>query len=463
MGTQKREAQKRLDDLDSQVRTFRTQAEEQEKTLQAQEAEVFAKKQELTDLKSDELRTEQQMQSTTTQLDKLTTTLQDTQQQISQIKARIVVLKEHQDQMNEALVAYDDALEQGDPSRLSDDLLLALPAVVNDSDILTSPLSDAAQLNGDGTSHGDPFSSLNGPVRSSDPFKDSEFFQNRGTHSSSGDPFGGATRDPFASAFGASNTTASNSGSDPFGSDPFNSAKSPSGREESPTPALPPKKSKQPPPRPAPPKAGKAPQRPAPPASHLTKSPHADPFNDPFSSSATSATSKDPFGGSGFADFASFDDKLMSPSAGDAFDAWGISTVPTKTTNVQQQQQHRYAEFEFTEDPFKDVGFGDPFASISEDPFAAPPTNSIRKKISDNLDPFAMEKDPFAPFSAPSNVKMDSDSSFSSDAAWSSRSDPFNGSTTNKTSSSIWGDDTQFSAPTSSRNNGTHQFNLKPR
>lgn len=50
--------------------------------------------------------------------------------------------------MNEALVAYDDALEQGDPSRLSDDLLLALPAVVNDSDILTSPLSDAAQLNG---------------------------------------------------------------------------------------------------------------------------------------------------------------------------------------------------------------------------------------------------------------------------------------------------------------------------
>ena len=71
---------------EKQVRTFRTQAEEQEKTLQAQEAEVFAKKQELTDLKSEELRTEQQMQSTTTQLDKLTTTLQVTQQQISQIK-----------------------------------------------------------------------------------------------------------------------------------------------------------------------------------------------------------------------------------------------------------------------------------------------------------------------------------------------------------------------------------------
>lgn len=70
------------------MRTFRTQAEEQEKTLQAQEAEVFAKKQELTDLKNDEVQAEQQMQSTTAQLEKLTSTLQDTHQQISQIKGR---------------------------------------------------------------------------------------------------------------------------------------------------------------------------------------------------------------------------------------------------------------------------------------------------------------------------------------------------------------------------------------
>ena len=59
-----------------------------------------------------------------------------------------MVLQEHQDQMNEALVAYDDALDQGDPSRLDDGLLLALPPVVNDSDILLSPSSDANKLNG---------------------------------------------------------------------------------------------------------------------------------------------------------------------------------------------------------------------------------------------------------------------------------------------------------------------------
>jgi len=162
----------------------------------------------------------------------------------------------------------------------------------------------------------------------------------------------------------------------------------------------------------------------------------------------------------------------MSPSAGDAFDAWGISAIPTKSANVQQQQQqqqqqHRYAEFEFTEDPFKDVGFGDPFASISEDPFAAPPpTNGNRKKITDNLDPFAT-KDPFSPFSAPSNVKTDFDSSFGCDTAWNSRSDPFNGSTASKTSASIWGDDMQFSSATNSRNNNNnnnpHHFSLKTR
>ena len=93
-------------------------------------------------------------------------------------------------------------------------------------------------------------------------------------------------------------------------------------RVESPTPALPPKKSKQPPPRPAPPKATgsagtKGPQRPAPPMSAAKSPVHGgsgDPFaplNDPFAAAGTSSSaSKDPFGGSGFADFASFDTKV---------------------------------------------------------------------------------------------------------------------------------------------------------
>lgn len=72
--------------MNEQVKTFRAQAEEQENTLKAQEAEVAAKKQELTDLRNEEIRMEQQLLSTSEQLEKLISTLQDTQLQISQVK-----------------------------------------------------------------------------------------------------------------------------------------------------------------------------------------------------------------------------------------------------------------------------------------------------------------------------------------------------------------------------------------
>lgn len=65
------------------------QAEEQETTLKAQEAEVAAKKQEMTDLRGEEIRMEQQLQAANLQLDKLQNTMQDTQLQISQIKCKV--------------------------------------------------------------------------------------------------------------------------------------------------------------------------------------------------------------------------------------------------------------------------------------------------------------------------------------------------------------------------------------
>ncbi|XP_032791226.1 epidermal growth factor receptor substrate 15-like 1 isoform X1 [Daphnia magna] len=505
---QKKEAQKRLDDLDAQqsaleqdllgverqieehekqVRTFRTQAEEQENTLRTQEAEVAAKKQELNNLRSEELQMEQRMQAATLQLDKLQTTLQDSHLQISQIQSRMMVLQEHQRQVDEALAAYDEALETGDPSQLGDNVLLPISSVASDSDILLSPNSDRNKVNG-GTSHfndgafgSDPFSSLNGQSRgfsdssNGDPFKESDFFK-KTSQTSADDPFGakdpfasafGApakpTNDPFASAFGQTKSEpfdafgrskSPNVGADPFGSDPFNAPNSPlpAGRVESPTPALPPKKSKQPPPRPAPPKAVasgvKGPQRPAPPIG-ATKSP--DPFapmNDPFSSASAP---KDPFGGSGFADFASFESKFTSSSSGDGFDAWG-STSTSSTKPTAESQQHRYAELEFTEDPFKDVGFGDPFASNTDDPFAVPTiTNSAIKikKDSDSFDPFSTEKDPFASSASPCKTTIEFDSPFGS-SAWNDHPDPFAAATAadnNNKSPSNWGNDFKFSSP----------------
>lgn len=136
---------------------------------------MAAKKQELTDLRSEETRMEQQLQSTTLQLEKLQTTLQDTQLQISQIKgacvgrhqmlkdfwnlmdlvlhsARVTVLQEHQHQVDEALSAYNEALESGDPTELGDNVLRPIAPVASETDFLPSPSSDRSKVNG-GAAH----------------------------------------------------------------------------------------------------------------------------------------------------------------------------------------------------------------------------------------------------------------------------------------------------------------------
>ena len=146
---------------------------------------------------------------------------------------------------------------------------------------------------------------------------------------------------------------------------------------------------------------------------------------------------------------------------GELFDAWGGN-------NSSDSQQHRYAELEFTEDPFKDVAFGlavsDPFASSTnnnnednddDDPFAVPPTSNgaaMKKKAVDNFDPFSSmdNKDPFASITSPlstkstnnkmttSTMSVDFESAFS--GAWngggSGRSDPFDNN--NKSAITNW-------------------------
>lgn len=95
------------------------------------------------------------------------------------------------------------------------------------------------------------------------------------------------------------------------------------------------------------------------------------------------------------------------------------------------QQQHRYAEFEFTVDPFKDVGFSDPFAANLEDPFTGLTstevvTVAVATATGDKstFDPFSGEEDPF---SSPKS-KIPFDNAFSSSSNWNGRSDPFSSS-----------------------------------
>lgn len=62
------------------------------------------------------------------------------------------MLQDHHQEIEEALVAYDEALETGDPSNLGDNVLRPISSVASDSDILLSPGSDRNKVNG-GASH----------------------------------------------------------------------------------------------------------------------------------------------------------------------------------------------------------------------------------------------------------------------------------------------------------------------
>lgn len=66
---------------------LRSQAAEQAETVAAQEAELMSKKEQLESLKQEELKLEQKKQEGAKKLDQLTSKLQDTQLNISQVSS----------------------------------------------------------------------------------------------------------------------------------------------------------------------------------------------------------------------------------------------------------------------------------------------------------------------------------------------------------------------------------------
>ncbi|KAG8228312.1 hypothetical protein J437_LFUL007030 [Ladona fulva] len=307
------------------------------------------------------------------------------------------------------------------------DTSAATNAIGNESDAFgaatsNGPVSSLADSFKDDPFRGGGMQSSNDPFGSSDPFGAS--FPAQANDGFSADPFAAAFGgtagtsavgdpfDPFRDSNGGgsidSKTPVDMSGKDPFGCDPF-AAVPPAGtnghtppptapRPESPTPALPPKKSRQPPPRPAPPKhlAGGAPgpTRAAPQPPLPTPSPVPGPTAadwDSPSSNPQDPFGADPFsgsnagGGGGFADFANFDGKFSgkaddhSISRGDSVPlsaTWmaqqpkqDLKSLPVKTDSASPAPSaNRYSELEFTEDPFRDYRYEDPFEM--EDPFA---------------------------------------------------------------------------------------------
>nr|XP_012137772.1 PREDICTED: epidermal growth factor receptor substrate 15-like 1 isoform X2 [Megachile rotundata] len=399
---QKGEAQKRLNDLKAQVDKLRQQAEEQESVLRAQEEELNSKRQELEGLKQEEQQLEQQQNKSRDQLNELTKNLQDTQLQICQAKAKITHLQEQQRQMSDAIALYDSALAAGDAT------------LVPDTSLQFNPEIEEPEYNEDGAQEKkrDSFSNANGTGL--DGFEQDPFASNKAQEAfaaTTPDPFGSAfpsqntggfTSDPFSAfdnsnvikqdpfdPFGDSKRTDTKTGNvitttkDPFGDDPFANLHAPP-RPESPSPALPPKKAKQPPPRPAPPRPSQGPTgplraAPAPPTPSPTPDPFANANTDPFSaqqgvidnnnSTFTSST--------GFADFANFDSK-PEPTPN--------RTAPPRPTSRAHTVYPKLPDF--TEDPFRDYRYEDPF-NIA-DPFAddAEDLNANKSKETGKVDPF---------------------------------------------------------------------------
>ncbi|XP_053994588.1 epidermal growth factor receptor substrate 15-like 1 isoform X2 [Hylaeus volcanicus] len=410
---QKGEAQKRLNDLKAQVDKLRQQAEEQESVLRTQEDELNFKRQELEGLRQEEQQLEQQQNKSRDQLNELTKNLQDTQLQISQAKAKITHLQEQQRQMSDAIALYDSALAAGDATLVPDTSLQFNPEIEDlEYETTTNNVDETKEQKADS------FSNANGTA-TMDGFEQDPFASNKAQEAfsaSTPDPFGSAfpsqpttggfTSDPF-NAFDNSNvikqdpfdpfgdgkkpeikpTTATTATKDPFGDDPFANLHAPP-RPESPSPALPPKKAKQPPPRPAPPRPSQGPTgplraAPAPPTPSPTPDPFSNANSDPFSaqqgiidnnnSGFTSST--------GFADFANFDSK-PEPTL-------NRTTPPRPTSRAHTVSMVTPKLPDFTEDPFRDYRYVDPF-NIA-DPFAddAEDFNANKNNEMGKMDPFS--------------------------------------------------------------------------
>ncbi|XP_055310791.1 epidermal growth factor receptor substrate 15-like 1 isoform X2 [Sitodiplosis mosellana] len=355
---QKGEAQKRLNDLKAQVAKIREQCQKQEETIREQETELDSKRGELQKLKDEESSLERDYEENKQKLDKLSKTLQETQLQICQIKALVMQLEESQRQLNDALVVCKSAIEANDPSQASyfslkiePDFREAKKALEAKPEPTADPFNDKAHSFSNGTDNefrtnqfATTFDENSSGFSGFDDGFGSSFVQK------SNDPFtANSTQDPFGDKKGV-NTVAQDPNKDDFGSDPFAILHAPTSasqipspgsnlgmktvappRPESPSPALPPKKAK--PPRPAPP-------RPAPMQGPTIGKQDASGFGN---------------SGSGFANFADFDNKNC-----------GLT--------------------DFAEDPFKDYRYEDPFNI--EDPFADTQDLSkktLSKKASDQI------------------------------------------------------------------------------
>ncbi|XP_053694497.1 epidermal growth factor receptor substrate 15-like 1 isoform X2 [Sabethes cyaneus] len=417
---QKGEAQKRLDDLKNQVNKIREQCQKQEATLKEQEGELDSRRSELQKLRDEEQALEKEYNAGTKDVDRLTSQLQDTQLEISQVKAMVTQIQEYQRQMTDALAMFRNAIDTNDPVLVSDYSLKIEPEFREAKQALEEKeVENANKRDPFGDNKANGFGATDGETGFGDDFKTNGFatqfdtsngFQSSGFDDGFSSAFDNKSSDPFASSAGNADPFAESKGSaqppakDEFGCDPFAILHAPTTasqiltpspsksvappRPESPSPALPPKKAKQPPPRPAPPRPLQGP----------TPTKSAPQSTDAFGDSS----------GGSFANFADFDNKNLKPAApANPLHTSSVLAMPTLTLSPSPiaagvaapsplpvllgapsvstakscsglsaspapsaagSEAAKPAAVDFTDDPFKDYRYEDPFNI--DDPFA---------------------------------------------------------------------------------------------
>lgn len=203
---------------------IRDQCQKQESTIKDQESELDTKRSELQKLKDEEAALEHQYDDSQLELDKLTGKLQDTQLEISQIKAMVSQLQESQRQMNDALAACKTAIEDNEPTLVSDYILKLEPDFREarktlEPKVKEDPFNDQSASGGAPTGFGGE-----GGFGAETGFKTNGFSSDPFTNTN-GVGFEGGFEESFGSSFRSS--SAATKKEDPFAAsvDPFNDSK----------------------------------------------------------------------------------------------------------------------------------------------------------------------------------------------------------------------------------------------
>ncbi|KAL9692358.1 hypothetical protein quinque_016385 [Culex quinquefasciatus] len=248
--------------LESRSTRFANNARSRKITLEGSgSVSWISRRSELQKLKDEEQALEREYNSCTKDVDRLTSQLQDTQLEISQVKAMVTQIQEYQRQMTDALAMFRNAIDTNDPSLVSDYSLKIEPEFREAKQALEEkevenankrdPFGDnkaAAAANGFGgvsdgeTGFGDDFKT-NGFATQFDTNTNNGFQSGGGFDDGFANAFDTKPRDPFGSGgdhadpFAETRAAAAEAPKDEFGCDPFAILHAPTNASQALTPS----------------------------------------------------------------------------------------------------------------------------------------------------------------------------------------------------------------------------------